>query len=425
MLQDPDRGPGISSSLRETPSRVFGISTPGPELAPGSDSDQFQTADLKVKGRQGGHTFVMDDGNVDGNSQLIRLRTSNGNMLLMNDSAGFIYLINSSGSAWFEMDASGNIKAYSQAQISLHATSGFVFETPGSVKLSGSSIDIAATGALKLKGSTVDILGSGGVKVGGGGDLHLLGKKTYLTGKSCVGISGKEHIDLKAGCITFNTKKVTEASSPGAASPGQGPTHEPYGGHQSSHTNSPVTSASYNATNGVVGGAQSGNYGAASSFGVTPNTPGYYGLYTNSTGPIKFNTGLQGSVAGQAANLGDAARYNAFDAKATSYKNVNLQLPIASTGFAININDPNSAAISSISPGEKQNNPADLNGLFDPFSVGQAGGINVYASPEDGIAALALALDEIQSEGATTVAEFIQGYMQRKGTVLNGTSIPA
>jgi hypothetical protein len=432
LLQDPDRGPGISSSQRESPSRVFGFSTPGPELAApqstdktSADSAKFNNANLQVKGRQGGHTFVMDDGDVDGKSQLIRLRTGNGNMLLMNDSAGFIYLINSSGSAWFEMDASGNIKAYSQAKIEMHATAGFCLETPGKFTICGSSIDIAATGALKLSGSSVDINGKSGVKVGGSGDLHLSGKKTYLTGKSCVGISGKQHIDLKAGCITFNTKKVTEASAPGSASPCQGPSHEPYGGHHSSHTNSPVTSASYNATNGVMSSNQSGNYGAAASFGVTPNTPGYYGLYTNAEGPIKFNPGLQGSIAGQAANLGDAAKYNAFDTLATSYQNANLQLPTASTGFAININDPNSANIPGISPGEKQNNPGSLSGLNDPFAIGQVGGLNVYSSPEDGIAALALALDEIQAQGATTVADFVQGYMQRKGTVLNGTSLPA
>ena len=90
LLKDPDRGPGISSAFRETPSRVFGISTPGPEIdvptgvvtGPGVD---IPSTEKRVKARQGGHQFVMDDGTYDGKSQLVRLRTSNGNMLLMND----------------------------------------------------------------------------------------------------------------------------------------------------------------------------------------------------------------------------------------------------------------------------------------------------------------------------------------------------
>jgi hypothetical protein len=424
LLQDPDRGPGISSSQRETPSRVFGISTPGPELAAATGNDTSSTnnqVNMRIQGRQGGHTFVMDDGTVDGASQLIRLRTSNGNMLLMNDSAGFIYLINSSGSAWFEMDSAGNIRAYSQAQIEMHATAGFCLETPASFTISAATIDLAATGAVKISGSTVDINGKQGVKVGGSGDLHLLGNKTLLTGKQCVGISGNSHIDLKAGCITLNTKKVTEASAPAAATPCQGPTHEPYGGHQSSHTNSPVTSASYNAASGVPAGA-SGNYGAAASFGVTPNTPSYYGVYTNANGPIKFNPGLQASTAGQAANLGNATSYNVYDSTAVKYTDANLQLPVAATGFAVNINDPGTTNIAGLTPGERQNNPGDLVGAVDPFTIGQNNGLNVYSTPEDGIAALALALDEIQAEGAVTVADFVQGYLQRKGTVQNATS---
>ena len=68
--------------------------------------------------------------------------------------------------------------------------------------------------------------------------------------------------------------------------------------------------------------------------------------------------------------------------------------------------------------GEKQNNPGDLNGLLeDPFAIGQTNGLNLYSTPEDGIAALGVALDIIQSDGAITVADFIQGYMDRKGNI--------
>ena len=416
LLQDPHRGPGISSAFRESPSRVFGITTPGPETAipSGPDPNNENSANISVQARQGGHQFIMDDGDAKGNSQLIKLRTSNGNMLLLNDSAGIVYLINSSGSAWFEMDGAGNVRVYSQAKVEMHATAGFVLETPASFNITGGQIDISATGPVKISGSTVDISGKSGVKVGGQGELHLSGSKSYLSGKSCVGIKGGQHIDLQAGCITLNTKKVTEAKAPAAASPGKGPTHEPFGGHVNSKTNSPASSPSYAAASGLPAGA-SGNYGAAASFGATANTPEYYGVLTNQNGPIKFNMGFQGSLAGQGSNLGAAASLNTYDQNSVSYVAVGLDLPTAKTGFAVNTRDP-SLDTTGLTPGEAANNPGNLRSLAeDPFAIGQSNGLNVYATPEDGIAALSVLLDLIQADGAEKLQDFIKEYINRRG----------
>jgi len=417
LLQDPVRGPGISSAFRETPSRVFGISTPGPDLVLPAGTNDEGEVNTSPPARQGGHQFIMDDGDVNGNSQLIKLRTSNGNMLLLNDSAGIVYLINASGSAWFEMDGGGNVRIFSQAKMEMHATAGIVLETPSSVKISGSTIDIAASGPLKLKGATVDIMGMGGVKVGGMGDLHLSGMKTYLSGMMCVGISGGQHIDQKAGCITLNSKKVKNASPPGMAMGGQGPSHEPFGGHQNSRTNSPASSPSQAAVNGVPSAAgASGSYGAASSFGTTKDVPSYYGVLTNASGPIKFNPGLQASYAGQGANLGDASTLNVYDETAALYTNVDLPLPVSSSGFAVNLSDPTATTNKNLKPGEALNNPGDLTDLtLDPFAIGQVNGLNSYATPEDGIAALSTLLDLIQSDGANTLSDFIKEYIARKG----------
>ena len=69
-----------------------------------------------------------------------------------------------------------------------------------------------------------------------------------------------------------------------------------------------------------------------------------------------------------------------------------------------------------LTPGEVQNNPGNLTGFAnDPFAVGQVNGLNVYASPEDGIAALTLMLDLIQQEGSSTVEEVINAYVAKKG----------
>ena len=425
LLQDPYRGPGTSSAFRETPSRVFGISTPGPEVAPPSGASDAsasvdQYVDLKIGARQGGHQFVMDDGDVNGNSQLIRLRTSNGNMLLMNDTAGFIYLINSTGTAWFEMDAQGNVKVFSQGQMQAHATGGFQFDTPGAFTVSAGSINLSAKSSVSIGGQNVGVNGTMGISLGAtAGAISLNGLSASVKAMMCVSISGLMHTDIKGGCITLNTSLPTPSmpSMPNIPAKVQGPTHEPYS-HVSSRTNSPVSSASYAAASGVPAGA-AGNYGASASFGITPNTPNYYGAYTNANGPIKFNTGLQGSLAGQAANQGETAALNQFDQTAVLYTNTTIDLPFSTAGFAVNVTDSKKLqTVTTLTPGEKQNNPGDLNGLTeDPFAIGQSNGLNLYSTPEDGIAALSVALDMIQADGAMTVEDFIQGYMDRKGNI--------
>jgi hypothetical protein len=105
LVRDPLRGPISSSAQRETPSRVFGISTPGGPIFEGGYTSQTirsaaKTADsakLKQIGRTGGHTFVMDDGTFDGADQLMRLRTSGGHQIMMNDSGQVLFIIHSNG----------------------------------------------------------------------------------------------------------------------------------------------------------------------------------------------------------------------------------------------------------------------------------------------------------------------------------------
>jgi hypothetical protein len=420
LVSDSIRGPGTSSAFRESPSRVFGISTPGPELAVPAGNDPANGANyanLNVPGRQGGHQFIMDDGDAQGNNQMIRLRTSNGNMLLMHDTAGIVYLINSTGSAWFEMDGAGNVRIFSQGKIEMHGTGGITFETPGPLNLTGSSVDISATGPLKMSGSTADLSGKGGVKVGGSGGLDLSGSKVHITAQDCMGIMASKHIDLKGACITFNTTQPQKAAAPSPATPGQGPTHEPYGGHQNTKTNSPATSPSYGATNGVPSGA-AGNYGASASFGLTASIPNYYGTATNANGPIKFNPGFQGSYAGQAVNQGNLPNLNVYDSSSVNYVDFTLHLPVSTSGFAVDVTSGQNLTSTDLSPGEAQNNPGDLSVLSnDPFAIGQNNGLNVYSTPVDGIAALTLLLDIIQSEGAQTVQDFVKAWVDQRGTV--------
>ena len=81
--KDHIRGHSSSSARRDLTSKCFGILTPGQ------------------------HQFVMDD---DADQPLIRLRTSNGSQILINDAGdGVIYFITKKGKSWLEMHGDGTI----------------------------------------------------------------------------------------------------------------------------------------------------------------------------------------------------------------------------------------------------------------------------------------------------------------------------
>ena len=122
LTNDLARGPSSSTVRRESPSGVFGISTPGPVTAR-MDTDPIKNplGYRTVTGRAGGHQFVMDDGDALGQSQMIKLRSSNGGTIMINDSIGSIYVINQAGSAWVELTNSGRIDVYGGNSISVHS----------------------------------------------------------------------------------------------------------------------------------------------------------------------------------------------------------------------------------------------------------------------------------------------------------------
>ena len=152
LLFDDVRGITTSSSRRESPSNVFGISTPGP-LDKKPSAKKFKTgkaewlADTYVN-RLGGSSFVMDDGDAnwlrkktasmgppdyasidaeetDGDvelpaNELIRLRTRTGHQILMHNTEDLIYIGNSRGTTWIELTSDGKIDIFAQDSISVH-----------------------------------------------------------------------------------------------------------------------------------------------------------------------------------------------------------------------------------------------------------------------------------------------------------------
>jgi hypothetical protein len=127
LIRDNVRGVISSSSQRETPSKVFGISTPGQAIYEGGYNNSTikeaantaDTSNLQLVGRTGGHSIVMDDGSISGEDQLVRFRTSAGHMIMLNDSGQVITIMHSNGQSYIELGKEGTIDLYSTNSVNI------------------------------------------------------------------------------------------------------------------------------------------------------------------------------------------------------------------------------------------------------------------------------------------------------------------
>jgi len=161
-LADPQRGPIGSTSQRESPSAVFGISTPGRPIYNGGLSEKdiqkriaensITTADIRVIGRRGGHSLVFDDGDIEGKDNLVRLRTSAGHQITMSDDGNFLYIIHANGQTWLEFGQEGTLDVY--------ATNSVNVRTQGTINLhADKDINMFAGGKINMKslgGTTIE-----------------------------------------------------------------------------------------------------------------------------------------------------------------------------------------------------------------------------------------------------------------------------
>ena len=205
---DTIRGTTTSSATRETPSKVIGLLTPGQ------------------------HQFVMDDGDKDGNSKLIRLRTTSGTQLLLDDTSGHVYIISKAGENWMELSADGRIHIYGSKDISIH--------TQENLNLyADKSINIEA-------GIDVNIKAGANVQAEAGNNLQTLaGQDTVITSGSTSNINSSIAHYETAGVIHMNgpTAASTPAFTLNSLVVNQGvttsicttvPEHEPWFGHSGS-----------------------------------------------------------------------------------------------------------------------------------------------------------------------------------------------
>jgi hypothetical protein len=299
---DTVRGTITSSSQRETPSQVFGISTPGRPLNdPATDPNYVTklnagtlTEDYyRVKTRKGGHTFVMDDGSVLGVDQLVRLRTALGHQFLMHDTEKTIYIGHSTGNSWVELSSDGSINMYSQGEFNLRSQNTINIHGDGTINVNaGDTINMRAKNLIRFQANNISMLQSNLsitagslVEIKSLGSYHLntlanisINTPNSQLGNATVVANVTPMVINYLGDSFFNSNSGTWSNIAGTLSSivTAAPTHEPY---VRSLVNTPTASPGSSASG-------TGNSGSGSLTVVT-NSPGIESL-TYSNGVLTF-----------------------------------------------------------------------------------------------------------------------------------------
>lgn len=216
--KDDQRGPISSSSQRESPSSVYGISTPGrPVYQSGADpttirrqilENKLSPLDVAVIARQGGHTFVMDDGDLENKDSVVRIRTSKGHQITMSDDGNFFYFVHANGQTWIELGVEGTVDVFSTNSINLRSEGTINLHADKDINLfAGEKVNIKAKLHLGLESEQTLTTYSAGkstfyskVQLGirADGSLALKGKSGSFDGGGALKLKGGR-IDLNGG----------------------------------------------------------------------------------------------------------------------------------------------------------------------------------------------------------------------------------
>ena len=221
LLLDTIRGVTSSSARREIPSGVFGISTPGPiDDSSGAPRKSIGYSDRTTRApisRLGGTTFVMDDGDVNGLNELVRIRTRTGHQILLHNSSDLIYIANSKGTAWIEMTSNGKIDIYARDSVSIHTEKDFNFRADRDINLeAGRNINIKSFGNMETNVTGYQFLTvDSDQKISVKGNHHqTVSGNSHFTTEGTTNIkSGGQHLET-ASEIHMNGPTAADAEVP-------------------------------------------------------------------------------------------------------------------------------------------------------------------------------------------------------------------
>ena len=266
LIRDTIRGTIGTSAQRETPSRVgWGVSSPGRPIYEGGFTDETvadaanqgsQQTGLRVVARRAGHSIVMDDGDLIGRDQLIRLRTSLGHQILMSDDGQCLHIIHANGQSWIELGKEGTIDMYAtnsvnirtQGDLNLHADNNINMHAKKDLNIYAenittnsdkkTNIKVGTDYATSVNGKTT-LLSTGAMSLKSSGEASFASSNnTFINGKKVnlnTGEASTTPEEVKPLPTNAHTDSLYDSQKGWAAAPGsllsitsRAPAHAPW-----------------------------------------------------------------------------------------------------------------------------------------------------------------------------------------------------
>jgi len=191
LTEDYVRGHSQSGARRESPSKVFGFTS------------------------KMGHTISMDDHEENDN---IRIRTSSGNQILLDDTDGFIFISNKAGNSWVEMDAEGRVDVYSKGGVSIATDGDYNVHAKGSINMQaeqGVNIKSSGSEGLKLESSvgSIDVYSAIDLNNNANGNINITAGPNYYLQAGRVDINGPAPGETSKPAVQAQTVNTNVTSS--------------------------------------------------------------------------------------------------------------------------------------------------------------------------------------------------------------------
>jgi hypothetical protein len=227
LIRDTIRGTIGTSAQRESPSRVgWGVNTPGRPIYEGGFTDETiadaatgtgQQSSLKITSRRVGHSIVMDDGDLLGRDQLVRLRSSLGHQILMSDDGQCLFIIHANGQSWVELGKEGTIDMYAtnsvnirtQGDLNLHADNNINMHAKKDFNLYAENVTVNSDKKTDFRIGTdysIQSLGKYTLKVGAGMSLASEGEASFASTAAAF-INGSK-VNLNTGSASLVPAEV-------------------------------------------------------------------------------------------------------------------------------------------------------------------------------------------------------------------------
>tara|TARA_B100001057_G_scaffold81316_1_gene76787 strand:+ start:544 stop:2781 length:2238 start_codon:yes stop_codon:yes gene_type:complete len=219
VIAEPLLGPITSNSQRESPSNCFGISTPGRPVYSGGltdaqlqqkiNSSTLQANEVNVIGRKGGHSIVMDDGSQANEDNLIRLRTSSGHQIMMNDTPDgqTIHIMHANGQSWVELGKEGTIDVYASNSLNIRSAGEINMHADRNININSENgtINMNAKAAMSLESASLNLTGTNSLLAYSKSMIGLKSDASLMLKSNTGSWGAGSNLTLEAGCIKLNS----------------------------------------------------------------------------------------------------------------------------------------------------------------------------------------------------------------------------